>query len=100
MDHVAAVVDRVLIKRILCNGGVPVKTELLGRIGYWWLDEPAFTGFIVNATYVTLLAHAVYPRRIFSIRHYIKTITATYVAPVIVTDTAIGPGIGRSMPAT
>src|SRR5689334_2680762 len=99
MHYIATIVNGALVKRILRDSGIPIKAELLCGISHRRFDKPALTGFVVHAAHITLLAHAIYPRGVFSIGHYVKAVATAYVIPVVVANATVGPGIGRTMPA-
>src|SRR5215204_5149315 len=95
----AAVIHGAGLQRVNGNAAVPVEAETHGCIQDGWLYVPALAGLVIGAAQVALLAHAVHPRSIAGVGHHIEAVATAHVLPVVIADAAVGPGIGRSVPA-
>ena len=100
MNKLAAEINCFRIKRILRHRGIPVKTHFKRRVSCGWFDIPGFARFPISFSKTSPLTFAINPTGIFWIWHYIKTIPASYIMPVVITNTSIDPHICRAVPTS
>ena len=93
-------INGTVIKRILTNCRVPVKTKFCCSI--WWsrAHYVIISSNMIKTLYVTLLTHGIAISRIYRIGNDIKPIAKANFLPVAITNSLSFPNISRTSPRT
>src|SRR6056297_3100637 len=100
MHKLTSKIYGAVIKRILANGGIPVKPEHGISIGRGRAYSAVVPGFPVITSYITLLAHSITKLTIVPIRNHIESIAKGDFLPVTVSNSLCFPHIRWSSPRT
>ena len=97
VNKLAAIVHPTAIKRIECDGRIPVEPQF-GPVRMHRLDEAGTSRLPVYQAQVTPLRHSIYIAIIIGLKHHIKAIAEIHLLPVVIGDTTILPHLARSDP--